>query len=1190
MAFHSFIFMGTNSPVKITNAKSGLIRRLIDVRPSGKKVPRKRYNELMKKIKFELGAIACHCLEVYKEMGENYYDAYIPTEMMAATNDFYDFIEHNFDKYKEAEFVTLSEAWKSYGEYTEFANAYKLSYRIFRTELRNYFRRFEDSVTIDGKRIRNVYFDFRVERFEKGEMNAEQDADNNGNSGGSSGDRTCSQEDPPGWLTFEDLKESGLGGVAWDWPAQYETDYGKGEQPEKAWAKCITTLKDLDTSKCHYLNPPTDIPIVMIDFDLKDESGNKCLEKNLRAASFFPPTYAELSKSGQGIHLYYFWEGCDLGDLSFVYSEGIEIKVFDKEGSAIRRKLTKCNRLPVATLSSGLPTKGDKKKVVNWEGIQNEKMLRTMISKNLRKEYHSDTSSSINYINHLLDEAYESGIPYNVTDLRQQVLIFAMKSTNQSDRCCAVVANMKFASKDQERGEIDYTKYRLNPEGEERKKIVLDIEIYRPDPDPDKDNEGLFLVCYKVLGTDLTPASVTAMLNPKAFEVQDLIDKYDIIGFNILEYDCHMLWAATRGDSNEQLYQLSHAMINMNRNDVKSWEAKKMVYCDVYEYTKAAGEGMGLKKWEIKLSALAAYSDEELEKKGYNKDQIKAISVFRGGDATHKEMDIPWDQPAPKEKWDEIVRYCKNDVLATEAVYWFTQNYFKARLFQVDLVHALHGENVAAFPRDTANQLSKRIIFGSNRHPQDQFNYRDLSLPVGSDRYEEYLKLFGEDYHFRVWNEKGEPEFRDYIPGEVLPDGWSILPFFPGYVFDQYAPKGKKSFFMDDYGGEGGRTFSRPGIWLNVYDGDIISQYPHSIMAEMLFGPKYTRIFREIVQARVAIKHKDFETAGKLLNGALKPYLNDESAKDLAQALKIIINAIYGLTSASFENEFRDDRNKDNIVAKRGNLFMMVLKIKIEEMVYVVCHIKTDSIKVANADQKVKDFIFKFGKEYGYTFETEAEFTKFALLNDAAYVGKLIDGSWSFKADEFKHPFVRKTLFTKEPLIFDDYCMTFSTKDALYLDMNEGYRDVLAEEKRFGYLDRKLKKEEIPKGFNSLDEVEKEMGELDAIIRQSHNLKFVGKTGQFTPVKEGTGGGILYRVNNGKCYAVGGTDGYRWLESETVIKEGLQDRVDLDYFRKLVDKAKDDISSLPGGNFEWFVADDDFMNIPEGVDQEVSFD
>ena len=126
---------------------------------------------------------------------------------------------------------------------------------------------------------------------------------------------------------------------------------------------------------------------------------------------------------------------------------------------------------------------------------------------------------------------------------------------------------MHFVSKDQEKKEIDYSGY--YEAAHERKKIVLDVEIYRPDPDPEKDNPGLFLVCWKSLGTDLVPASVVSMLNPKPHEVQGLIDNYDIIGFNILEYDCHMLWAASRGDTNEELYQLSHAMINLNRNDVK---------------------------------------------------------------------------------------------------------------------------------------------------------------------------------------------------------------------------------------------------------------------------------------------------------------------------------------------------------------------------------------------------------------------------------------------------------------------------------------------------------------------------------------------------------------------------------------------------------------------------------------------
>ena len=85
-----FCFIGTNKPVKITDAKSGLIRRLIDVKPTGRKVPQKEYERIMKEIEFELGAIAYHCQEVYLS-DPNRYDAYIPKDMLGASNDFYNF-------------------------------------------------------------------------------------------------------------------------------------------------------------------------------------------------------------------------------------------------------------------------------------------------------------------------------------------------------------------------------------------------------------------------------------------------------------------------------------------------------------------------------------------------------------------------------------------------------------------------------------------------------------------------------------------------------------------------------------------------------------------------------------------------------------------------------------------------------------------------------------------------------------------------------------------------------------------------------------------------------------------------------------------------------------------------------------------------------------------------------------------
>ena len=196
------------------------------------------------------------------------------------------------------------------------------------------------------------------------------------------------------------------------------------------------------------------------------------------------------------------------------------------------------------------------------------------------------------------------------------------------------------------------------------------------------------------------------------------------------------------------------------------------------------------------------------------------------------------------------------------------------------------------------------------------------------------------------------PQYRSYIPGEKLPEGYSILPFFKGYKYE----RGKSTYLGEEIG-EGGRVFARPGMYGDVWDGDIASQHPHSIIFERLFGPTYTKRFEEIVQARVAIKHKDFERAGGMLGGALKPYLNEEQAAGLAQALKIVINSIYGLTKASFVNPFRDTRNIDNIVAKRGALFMTLLKNEVEKRGFIVAHVKTDSIKVPDATEEIKDFI-----------------------------------------------------------------------------------------------------------------------------------------------------------------------------------------------------------------------------------------
>ena len=400
---------------------------------------------------------------------------------------------------------------------------------------------------------------------------------------------------------------------------------------------------------------------------------------------------------------------------------------------------------------------------------------------------------------------------------------------------------------------------------------------------------------------------------------------------------------------------------------------------------------------------------------------------------------------------------------------------------------------------DTTNSLTTKIIFGNEKKPQSQFCYRDLSSDGGS----------------------GYFCYKDFLKGK---DCTGKKPYFPGYVFDH-----GKSTYRGEEIGEGGKVYAEPGMYENVVVLDVASMHPHSILAEWLFG-RYTENFMNLVQARIYIKHGEYDKAKKLFDGKLDKYLNNkDQAKALSQALKIAINSVYGLTSASFENPFRDPRNIDNIVAKRGALFMTDLKFAVQEKGFIVAHIKTDSIKIPNATPEIIQFVIDMGKAYGYTFEIEHEYEKMCLVNDAVYIAKVKDGGWEATGKQFAEPYVFKTLFSKEPLTFEDYAQVKQVQTALYLDFNE------------------------------------KLGE------DEHDYKFVGRTGSFVPVVEGSNGGLLLRQVDAEKYSSAvGAKGYRWMESEIVKKSKLENTIDISYYNKLADEAKDEISQY--GDFEWFTS------------------
>lgn len=1129
-SFKCFLFLGTNRPVKITDGKSGLLRRLIDVTPSGNKVSPREYKTLMKQITFELGAIAQYCLDVYLE-DPGYYDDYIPKSMMSASNDFYNFVIDSFGVFKKEDGTTLKAAWEMYKNYCDEAKVpFPFSKRNFKEELKNYFRDFDDSVdTEDGTRLRSYYSGFKIEIFEE-------------DMGGGKKEKAVSKTK---LIEFNHTKSIFDEEYA-KCPAQYASSSGI---PTQKWEEVSTILANLNTGEVHYVRIPENH--IVIDFDIKDADGNKSFERNLEEASKWPATYAELSKSGGGIHLHYIYTG-DVSQLSRIYDTDIEVKVFNGN-SSLRRRLTKCNNLPIATISSGLPLK-EVKNVINFDGIRNEKMLRNLIKRHLNKEIMGATKPSIDMIGKILDQAYESGIGYDVSDMKNAIFAFAAGSTNQSANCIKIVNKMKFKSE-----EVSETKN----ESDSDDLVFYDIEVF----------PNLFLVCYKMAGLG---KPVIKLINPGPAEIENLI-RFKLVGFNNKSYDNHMIYGCLMGYNNEQLYNLSKRLINKDKEisrRAKFGEAYNLSYTDIYDFA-SAGNKKSLKKLEIEMNGV---SEDSLRKKGFSETEIKLIKAG----THHQELGLPWDDPVDPDLWFKVADYCTNDVVATEAAFHYLKGDWIARQILAEIT----GMTV----NDSTNSLSQRIIFGKNRNPQAQFNYRNLALPVGSDQYEEYVEKFGKNYKFRVFDNSGIPLYRDYIPGEVLPDGYSILPFFPGYEF-----KNGKSTYMGEEIGEGGRVYAEPGIHYNVWDADTTSQHPSSIIAEVLFGLEFTKAFEDIVKARVSIKHQDWNPINNLFGGKMKPFIqkviNGElTPKQLSDANKTVINAVYGQTKASYPCAFRDDRNKDNIVAKRGALFMTLLKSEIQKRGYTVAHIKTDSIKIPNATPEIRQFVLDFGKEFGYGFETEAEFDKFCLVNKAVYIAKEKDGDWTATGDQFAVPYVFKTLFSKEDITFDDMCETFAVQNgALYLDMNEKLPDVSMYEKEFEKAEDKYKK-----GKLSDITFENICSELNEKIAEGHNYQFVGRVGRFCPIKPGRGGGILYRVDNNRYNAAAGTTGYRWLESEMILGSN-EDAIDDNYFIKLVDDAIDTISQY--GDFEMFVSDDpyipeqkpkveDWMNIPDDAPEE----
>lgn len=980
VTFKGLLVAASNQKFKVRNIDAGITRRAVVAIPTEVTHKYDDYMRLMSQIKFELPAIAQRAIDLFNEKGPGYYQKYVPVDMMESTDHFYAFMrEQAVFLGDSCNLKTASERYKLYLEDIDYGTeGYK---KIAKEGLKRYYKRIIKQRREGDVIVKNIY-----EGLKWDELFPDQPKPD------------FSEEKSEEELIAEfGLKEirSAFDEVASTYPAQYTNKEGF---PKVKWDECRTTLSEINTNELHYVRVP--INHIVLDFDIKNEGGEKDLSLNLKAARKFPETYTELSKSGKGVHLHYIYDG-DVDKLASEYDKDIEVKVY-KGKSSLRRMLSLCNDRDIAHISSGLPEKEETLdlykdiEVMHW----NESKMRKAVKGNLEKKYHGSTRPSVDFIVKIFDDAVKSGAKYDLQDMRQDILSFAASSTNQSAYCIKAVSKIKFSTVEQE-DSTEIQKSAGQQFYENKDLWFYDVEVF----------PNLFIICFKRYGEN----KVTQWINPTREQVASLVER-PLVGFNNRRYDNHILYAALLGEDNLSLYRQSQRIINdKNAGSGMYSGAYELSYTDIYDYCNA-GNKMSLKKWEVKLGV------------------------------KHDEFELPWDQPVPEDMWERAAEYCCNDVEATEATFNATQSDYNARR----ILATLSGLSM----NSTTNQHTTAIIFeGKNKkETASELVYTDLSKT------------------------------------------------FPGYKYSF-----GKSEYREEDPGEGGYVYAEPGVYTNVALLDVASMHPTSAIELNMFG-KYTQNFEALMDGRLACKHDDMDSLKKMFDGRLVDILNQDgiTLKDISNGLKTAINSVYGLTSAGFENAFRHPSNNDNIVAKRGALFMIDLKHEVQKRGYIVAHIKTDSIKIPNASQEIIDFVFNFGKKYGYTFEHEDTYRRLALVNKSTYICQDQEGVWHATGAQFADPYVFKTLFTKEPLQKEDFFVTKEVKNASV-----------------------------------------HLGD-----------KFIGRLAEVYASETGE---EMFRVTEDKKGSISGTKGYKWKLSKDW--SGHKD-IDMTYYKDLVEKAVEAIDKV----------------------------
>lgn len=1118
VSFQGLLITASNACYDAKNVNSGIHRRALVVHPSGNVVSKDDYNRLMNDINYEIPYIAQKAIDRYNELGEDYYDNYRDEDMVMYSDKFHACVRENLPLFTDKDGITLNQAASIYKSYIEELGWEEKGIKAkVKERLHDYYRDYHQYKMIDGVRLTRYYSGFKYEKFPF--LN------------GGSKPKNLVECKKNVWLNLSEQPSLFVKEAA-DYPAQLANENGT---PKYKWDTVTTTLKDIDTSELHYVKVPQNH--IVLDFDMKNEKGEKDLSLNIKEALNYPQTYAEVSKSGGGLHLHYWYDG-DVTKLKNLIKEDVEIKVYTGK-SSLRRKLIKCNDLPIAHIATGLPLK--EKEVIMYKDIEDihwtEKKLRTFIENCIDKVHHSATKPEIDFIYTVLERAKDTGVKYNLNDMLDPLTKFAMHSTNNSDYCLGIVNKLTLSTYQTEE-EVGNG----NDVVDDKNIVFFDIEVF----------SNLFLVCWKKNGFEIPSWVYDDLMegidkqgdiqssdpiksnwykehnnkdygiwaNPTVNQLEYLL-QFPLVGFNNRKYDNHILYNASLGATPMELYMQSQNIINHTGDGGMKPAAYNLSYADLYEFMDIK---QSLKKWEIALGL------------------------------THDEFEFPWDQPLALSNWARCAMYCMHDVDATDKVFNdknVGQPAWMARKVMCELTEMS--------PNTKTQTLAEKFLFGDDQRPQDNFVWYDLAKEFPGYTFDPNRKP-ASDYHGKDPSEGG------YVSSKPGVYGVSVKDYNAGNIIDPVTGRCKLVTYID-----------------------VASLHPHSLIAINYFG-KYTPKFQALVKCRMYIKHGQLDKAASAfddidpaLSKKLSRFLNDPSlVKGLAHAMKIIINIVYGMTSAKYDNKFRDPRNVDNIIAKRGALCMMMLEEELNARGCNVVHVKTDSMKITNYLQEDIQYAMDRANEFGYTFELECIFDRLALTNKSTNIGH-IEGkpeydahAWEAVGAQYAEPFVFKKLFSHEELVEEDFMTLKSSTAPIYLgdrfigknayvyaSLTGEELCAIREENIAQSIQTKVQKpieKYLPKrDYEGLPLAEQEANRVAKISKE-----LIARGFNISPER------VQNIIDNNfpetkvsKRSALAGTKDWAWrLSTEYKGK----DDINMGYYGKLIDDAVDDIYKVGDGN------------------------